>query len=197
MSRKNNYPKTRKPASLVKCPVCGQTYKARGIKIHVRMVHGVEYMETIQTIEKEPANPVQPVRPENATSPEDTIVELMVQLETAYKNRRTDEYSTIVHKIAKVRATMGWSAEDIVEESDQFLSGSFWHKANPKSTPKQKRLVVMFEDNSYRPIDITDFEEVSNWIYELQDIKADLKEKIQRYKDIPALLKIERELMGI
>lgn len=194
MSRKNNYPKTRKPASLVKCPVCGQTYKARGIKIHVRMVHGVEYIETI---EKEPANPVQPVRPENATSPEDTIVELMVQLETAYKNRRTDEYSTIVHKIAKVRATMGWSAEDIVEESDQFLSGSFWHKANPKSTPKQKRLVVMFEDNSYRPIDITDFEEVSNWIYELQDIKADLKEKIQRYKDIPALLKIERELMGI
>lgn len=197
MSRKNNYPKTRKPTCLVKCSVCGQPYKARGIKIHVRMVHGVEYIETIQTIENQPAIPLEPAAPGSVASPEDTIVKLMAQLEAAYKNKQTDNYSLIVHKIAKVRATMGWSAEDIAEESDQYLSGSYWHKAPEASSLKQKRLVVMFEDNTYRPININDFEEVSRWIYELQDIKADFKERMQRYKDVPVLLKIERELMGI
>lgn len=53
--------------------------------------------------------------------------------------------------------------------------------------------MVMFSDNSYRDINFADYTEVSHWIDQLQEIKREFKERVQRYKDIPILLKIEKE----
>lgn len=193
MSRKHNYPQSRKPAKPKKCAICGQTFKARGMINHLRQSHGIEYVEKAGAIgEAHTVLVKEPLR--NTKSPDETIIDLLNQLEATYLKRQTYEYSVIVAEIAKVRATMGWSPEDIAQESDQYLSGSYKHEEQQAASIGRKRLVVMFEDDSYREINFTDYTEVSHWIDELQEIKDEFKARIQRYKDTPILLKIEKEL---
>lgn len=193
MSRKHNYPQNRKPAKPKKCPVCGQTFKARGIINHLRQSHGIDYVEKVGTTgEAHTAFIKEP--PANVKSPDEALVELLNQLEIAHQKRQSYEYSVIVEEIAKVRSAMGWSLNDIAKESNSHLSMFRILDTGQSPRPRKKRLVVMFEDNSYREINFTDYTEVSHWISELQEIKDEFKARIQRYKDIPILLKIEKEL---
>lgn len=133
MPRKNNYPQTRKPTKPVKCPICGKACKARGIKIHVRMIHGVDYVEILKSEKNEPHRVFALETPGSVISPDETIDNLLKQLEIAHQNRQSYEHSVIVEEIAKVRATMGWSADDIAKESAMHLNQ--FRILEPESSP--------------------------------------------------------------
>ncbi len=193
MSRKHNYPQNRKPAKPKKCPICGRTFKARGMINHLRQSHGIDYVEKNGTM-GEAHTAFTKEQPANIKSPDEALGELLNQLEIAHLKQQAYEYSVIVEEIAKVRLAMGWSLNDIVKESNRHLSMFRILDTGQIPRPHKKRLVVMFEDDSCREINFTDYAEVSHWIDELQEIKDEFKARIQRYKDIPILLKIEKEL---